>query len=155
MRKFLLSTLFFCSMMVLLSGCDVESKQSEPKDSVRSQQTAMEQPVTSSLSGETFTICEDKISQLESNECAYNEFENSEKELEKLYQERYQELKAYMDESAMDNLSKSQETWKQYRDQFCLFVDANYEGGSIRPYMRSSCLNDVTRARIRALELYF
>ena len=51
-------------------------------------------------------------------------------------------------------LIKAQKNWIAFRDSDCEFAISAYEGGSIQPLIKYTCLTEATQKRIEELENY-
>jgi uncharacterized protein YecT (DUF1311 family) len=63
----------------------------------------------------------------------------------------YADLQSSLEPDVFDSLKSAQRAWLKYRDAKCAFVDALWQGGTIRQVMSSSCMMDATATR--AIEL--
>jgi uncharacterized protein YecT (DUF1311 family) len=63
----------------------------------------------------------------------------------------YDSLQSSLEPAVFDTLKTAQRAWLKYRDAKCAFVDALWQGGTIRQVMSSSCMMDATATR--AIEL--
>jgi uncharacterized protein YecT (DUF1311 family) len=90
---------------------------------------------------------EGKQSQL--NACAEDDFNNADRELNRVYKE----LMSKITSQKQDTLRKEQRVWLNERDPNCRKeANAEAEGGSMWPMIFNSCRATVTKARIQALQ---
>ena len=108
--------------------------------------------------------CENAMSQSDMNQCAYQDFEAADKELNAVWKK----AKAYMvkqDEDlkemspelvgGVDALMKAQRAWIDYRDGQCEVYGFQSRGGSMEPMLVDGCKTDLTKARTKELkEIY-
>lgn len=87
--------------------------------------------------------CNNLKTQLEMNACAANEYQREDAKLN----EYYKELAGKLGPSEKERLKAAQRAWIKFRDLQCELEASRYEGGSIRPLVRSSCLAQVTKQR--------
>jgi uncharacterized protein YecT (DUF1311 family) len=87
--------------------------------------------------------CNNLKTQLEMNACAANEYQRDDAKLN----EYYKELAEKLGPSEKERLKAAQRAWIKFRDLQCEFEASRYEGGSIQPLVRSSCLAQVTKQR--------
>lgn len=103
--------------------------------------------------------CEDSsnMNQQEMNMCAYQDFNNADAELNKIwpkakaFAENLDENVSEGDQTAADALLKSQRAWLIYRDQQCELEGFTSRGGSMQPLLVSGCKTTLTNARIKEL----
>jgi uncharacterized protein YecT (DUF1311 family) len=86
--------------------------------------------------------------QAEMNQSAFEEYQKSDVELNKVYSQLLQKLDN--DEKLL--LIKAQKDWIKFRDSHCTFEVYVYEGGSMQPMMYASCLRERTDARVKDLK---
>jgi len=87
--------------------------------------------------------CNNLNTQLEMNACAAKEYQSEDAKLNKYYKELIRKVGA----SEKQKLKATQRAWIKFRDLQCELEASNYEGGSIQPLIRSSCLAQVTKQR--------
>ncbi|HKP47005.1 MAG TPA: lysozyme inhibitor LprI family protein [Pyrinomonadaceae bacterium] len=92
--------------------------------------------------------CNDPQSQAEMNICAGKKYQAADAKLNRTYRR----LAAMLSGEQKTQLKDAQTVWLKYRDANCLFVADEYKGGSIRPLIYASCLDDVTTNRTKELE---
>ena len=85
--------------------------------------------------------------QLEMNQTAQKKYEKADKELNKVYSILIKSL----DKTEAQILIKAQKCWIKFRDSHCEFESSQYEGGSIKPLIYSTCLEELTKKRITEL----
>ena len=86
--------------------------------------------------------------QAEMNTEAMNAYKKSDKELN-VY---YKKIVNTIDSKSKEKLIKTQRLWIQYRDTYCDFDTSPYEGGTIKPLMKYSCLKTLTDQQIDNLK---
>ena len=92
--------------------------------------------------------CADAPNQNEMNRCAYEEYQKADAELNKVYRQLQPKLVAGHDEK----LKAAQRAWLAFRDAHCECESFAFEGGSMQPFLRSSCLEQATRDRTKQLQ---
>ena len=85
--------------------------------------------------------------QFEMNQTAQNSYEKSDKELNKVYSILIKSL----DKTEKQKLITTQKLWIKFRDSHCEFESSQYEGGSIKPLIYSTCLEELTKKRTAEL----
>lgn len=86
--------------------------------------------------------------QSEMNQCAGLNYQAADDELNAVWRD----LRERRGEGhSWDPILEAQQLWIPFRDAHCESVAAPYEGGSIQPLIRSSCLADVTEQRTAQL----
>lgn len=86
--------------------------------------------------------------QAEMNQTAAQGYYKADAELNKVYKI----LMLKLDEKGKSMLIKAENDWIKYRDSHCGFEASFYEGGSMQPMIYSSCLESVTKDRIKELK---
>lgn len=82
------------------------------------------------------------------NACAYRDYEQADAALNAAWKP----AKEFADQIGKDEvLLKAQRSWITYRDAACEAHASPYEGGSIQPLIRATCLSELTAARTRML----
>jgi len=92
--------------------------------------------------------CANAISQIDLNECAYNEYKTSDNELNRVY-------KIYMNktnETRKKSLVTLQKQWLKYRDLSCEHEASYFQGGNAQPMVYSSCLRNLTENQIKLIK---
>lgn len=88
------------------------------------------------------------LPQQDMNQCAGIAYQEADAELNRVWAD----LRARRGEGhSWDPILEAQRLWIPFRDAHCEAVAAPYEGGSIQPLIRSSCLTDVTEQRTAQL----
>ncbi|UUP18233.1 lysozyme inhibitor LprI family protein [Nitratireductor thuwali] len=96
--------------------------------------------------------CVEAEDQAAMSECAGAVFEESDKELNKLYKQI--ELRLSDDPDTKKLLVQAQRDWVKFRDAECSFQTAGAAGGSIVPALDAMCMDDLTQSRIKDFEGY-
>ena len=97
------------------------------------------------------SACAERRTQVEANACADSAYGRADDELNAVYRR----VSAKLGAEERPRLRAVQRAWIAFRVAHCEFLAERYEGGSIQPYIRASCLEKVTRERtghLRALE---
>jgi uncharacterized protein YecT (DUF1311 family) len=94
---------------------------------------------------------DDAQSQSEMNICADKKFKAADAALNRVYGQ----LAAKLEADARARLKTAEVSWLKYRDDNCDYESASFEGGSMRPLIRSSCLERMTKARTEELRGQF
>lgn len=95
--------------------------------------------------------CEDKMTQLELNICANEEYKKADKELNLLYNKVTKKL----NKKEKESIIKAQLNWIKFRDNHCEIYKIIYDVGSIMPLMYSKCLTQLTKNRIGELKTLY
>jgi uncharacterized protein YecT (DUF1311 family) len=104
--------------------------------------------------------CANAMSQADMNQCAYQDFEKADKELNAVYKDALKSQEAVDKEAAdMDPvyvgavkaLKKAQRAWIDYRDGHCDGVGYEAVGGSMQGMLISGCMATMTTARTKEL----
>lgn len=104
--------------------------------------------------------CANAMSQADMNQCAYQDFEKADKELNIVYkqalksQEEVDKQAAEMGPNyvgAVKALKKAQRAWIDYRDGHCDGVGYEAVGGSMQGMLISGCQATMTTARTKEL----
>ena len=90
---------------------------------------------------------DDAQSQSEMNICADKKFKAADAVLNRVYNQ----LAAKLEAGARAKLKAAEVSWLKYRDDNCDYEAAQFEGGSMQPLIRSSCLERMTKARTAEL----
>ena len=92
--------------------------------------------------------CATARTQMELNRCWAREADNAGRRLGAT-------LSATLDKVAVrDKIEQAQTKWIEYRDAHCAAVAALYEGGSMQPMQRASCVVRLTDQRIADLSAF-
>jgi uncharacterized protein YecT (DUF1311 family) len=86
--------------------------------------------------------------QAEMNATASAQYAKADKELNKVYKQ----LVSMLNNSDKTLLIQAEKDWVKFRDSHCRFVAEQYDGGSMQPLVRSTCLEEVTRQRIAEIK---
>ncbi|MGH6862282.1 MAG: lysozyme inhibitor LprI family protein, partial [Phyllobacterium sp.] len=79
-------------------------------------------------------------------------YQKSDAELNKLYRQIEARLKGDADTTKL--LVSAQKAWVAFRDAECNFSSSGVTGGSVYPFVSSSCLDGMTQSRITDLKGY-
>lgn len=96
--------------------------------------------------------CANASDQATMNQCAGQDFKAADKELNTVYQQIIGRLKDNPDGKKL--LVSAQRAWLGFRDAECKFSSSGVTGGSVYPWVYSSCLTGVTKARVESLKQY-
>ena len=96
--------------------------------------------------------CANASDQATMNQCAGQDFKAADKELNTVYQQITARLKDNPDGKKL--LVSAQRAWLGFRDAECKFSSSGVTGGSVYPWVYSSCLTGVTKVRVEALKQY-
>lgn len=96
--------------------------------------------------------CANASDQATMNQCAGQDFKAADKELNTVYQQITGRLKDNPDGKKL--LVSAQRAWLGFRDAECKFSSSGVTGGSVYPWVYSSCLTGVTKVRVEALKQY-
>jgi uncharacterized protein YecT (DUF1311 family) len=92
--------------------------------------------------------CKNPQSQLAMNTCAAQDYKREDVRLNK----NYQGLMAKTEKGQQAKLKALQLAWIKFRDLKCDYESAQYEGGTIYPFVQESCLAEMTRQRNKDLK---
>ena len=81
------------------------------------------------------------------NMCAARKFKEADAALNRVYNQ----LAAKLEADARAKLKAAEVSWLKYRDDNCEYEAAPFDGGSMQPLIRSSCLERMTKARTEEL----
>lgn len=108
------------------------------------------------LATSTFTFadqnCADLTTQSDMNICAGKAYQISDAKLNKLYKQIQTRVKD--DAGKTKLLVATQKAWISFRDAECKFSSSGVVGGSVYPFISSSCLDGMTQTRIKDLQGY-
>jgi uncharacterized protein YecT (DUF1311 family) len=96
--------------------------------------------------------CGDLTTQTDMNICAGKAYAKSDAELNTLYKQIQARLKDDADTKKL--LVSAQKAWIGYRDAECNFSSSTVTGGSVYPFISSTCLDGMTKTRIEDLKGY-
>ena len=91
--------------------------------------------------------CADLMAQNDMNRCAADEYKKADAELNKVYQQLVPKLEG----EHKEKLKVAQRAWIAFRDAHCEYEAFAFDGGSMQPLIRYSCLEAVTRERTKQL----
>lgn len=111
------------------------------------------------LAQEPKVDCENQVSQLDMNTCAWLDYEAADAELNKVWKEAVKSAKE-MDAEETEETSKgaekallgAQRGWIAYRDGRCVLAGWEAHGGSMEPGLVGDCRAEMTRARTKELK---
>ncbi|MBS1789537.1 MAG: DUF1311 domain-containing protein [Acidobacteria bacterium] len=92
--------------------------------------------------------CADLETQAGMNRCALYKYQKADEALNKSYQETMNVVQPDL----KPKLKAAQQAWIQFRDAHCECEAFIYEGGTIQPLIKYSCLETVTIARTKQLK---
>lgn len=92
--------------------------------------------------------CKDAQTQAEMNHCSSKDYEREDARLNKTYEA----VMSQLDASRQAKLKDVQRSWLKFRDLQCDYSAAQYDGGSMRPLIFSSCLLGLTKQRNKDLK---
>ena len=99
--------------------------------------------------------CDDAVTTMEINDCAQQEFDKTEAELNRVWKQVMAHLDELADEpdavAAKAQLRTAQKTWVNYREQDCQAVYTMHQSGSIRTLMHLGCKTAHADRRTREL----
>lgn len=106
--------------------------------------------VSSSLVATSYAAenCKNPESQLAMNICSAKDYDREDAKLNK----SYKELIGMLDAKDKEKLKEVQLSWIKFRDLQCEYDASKYDGGSIQPLIRSSCLLQMTKQRNKDLK---
>ncbi|MFJ3370337.1 lysozyme inhibitor LprI family protein [Pseudomonas sp. NPDC086251] len=96
--------------------------------------------------------CDNATDQTTMNQCAAQQNQAADKELNALYQQITTRLKSNPDSKKL--LIGAQRAWVAFRDAECKFSSAGVEGGSVYPLIYSNCITELTKARVETFKNY-
>lgn len=96
--------------------------------------------------------CANASDQATMSQCAGQDFKAADKELNTVYQQISGRLKDNPDGKKL--LVSAQRAWLGFRDAECKFSSSGVTGGSVYPWVYSSCLTGVTKLRVESLKQY-
>lgn len=94
------------------------------------------------------TVCGDLMTQQEMNRCAGDEYRKADAELNKVYQQTMAKLTP----EHKPKLKAAQLVWIQFRDAHCDCEAFTFDGGSMQPLIKFTCLESETQHRIQQLK---
>jgi uncharacterized protein YecT (DUF1311 family) len=96
--------------------------------------------------------CDNATDQATMNQCAAQQHKTADKELNALYQQITHRLKSNPDSQKL--MVGAQRAWIAFRDAECKFSASGVEGGSVYPLIYSTCITELTKARIETFKNY-
>ena len=96
--------------------------------------------------------CESPGSQTEMTDCAQAAYKLTDAALN----DHYNEIKDRVKRAPVttEQLVTAQRAWLAFRDAECTFAASGVDGGSIYGYVHTTCLNRLTKQRVKQLEAY-
>lgn len=91
------------------------------------------------------------LSQQEMNACAWADYEAADAELNRVWTEA---ISAARRLGAGDELLEAQRAWLPFRDAACAAEAAVFEGGTLAPFLRATCLTRLTERRTKDLSQF-
>lgn len=91
--------------------------------------------------------CADLTAQNDMNRCAADEYKKADAELNRVYQQ----LLPKVEGEHKEKLKIAQRAWIAFRDAHCEYEAFSFEGGTMQPLIRFSCLEAATRERTKQL----
>lgn len=104
--------------------------------------------------------CANAQTQADMNQCAYEDFEKADAELNTVYKDAMAAARANDKQAAemndnyvgaVEELKKAQRAWIDYRDGHCDGMSREALGGSMQPMLISGCQTGMTQARTKEL----
>lgn len=96
-----------------------------------------------------FSTCIFAQTQAEMSQTAINDYKKVDSELNKVYKEAFKNITT----NEKKLLIIAQKNWILFRDSKCKFEAEQFDGGSIQPLIKYTCLKETTEARIEDLKL--
>lgn len=95
--------------------------------------------------------CDNAVTTVDMKQCAQNEYDKADKELNDAYKKVMAAVKASGNPKAKDKLVAAQRAWIDFRDKDCAFEASVFEGGTMYGLIYTSCLTDHTEKRTKEL----
>lgn len=92
--------------------------------------------------------CADLMTQNEMNRCAQEGYKKADAELNKVYQQTMAKLSP----EHQQKLKTAQLAWIQFRDAHCDCEAFTFDGGSMQPLIKFTCLDSVTKRRTQQIK---
>lgn len=92
--------------------------------------------------------CTEPMTQSDMNYCAMRSYKDADDELNRVWRSIRNGFATKRQAQALVDVQRK---WLTYRDAECDYEAGRYEGGSMQPLVRYSCLEDLTRARTKLL----
>ena len=89
--------------------------------------------------------------QIEMNQKASTNYKKADAKMALIYKKVQMETVSDNDKKL---LLDAQRTWIKYKEAHCKSASASYAGGSIKPLIYFNCLTEITRERIKQLNIY-
>ena len=90
-------------------------------------------------------------SQIEMNQKASTNYKKADAKMALIYKKVQMETVSDNDKKL---LLDAQRTWIKYKEAHCKSASASYAGGSIQPLIYFNCLTEITKERIKQLNIY-
>ena len=90
-------------------------------------------------------------SQIEMNQKASTNYKKADAKMALIYKKVQMETVSDNDKKL---LLDAQRTWIKYKEAHCKSASASYAGGSIKPLIYFNCLTEITKERIKQLNIY-
>ncbi|NYE60833.1 uncharacterized protein YecT (DUF1311 family) [Duganella sp. 1224] len=98
--------------------------------------------------------CDKASSTIEINQCALQEQQKVERQLNATYQETLKVFASADDASTKTKLVDAQRLWVKFREADCQAEYDKWKGGTIRNVMYSGCMQERAKQRIKELESF-
>ena len=89
--------------------------------------------------------------QMEMNQQASTNYKKADAKMVLIYKKVQKETLSDIDKKL---LLDAQRTWIKYKEAHCKSASASYAGGSIQPLIYFNCLTEITKDRIKQLNIY-
>ena len=89
--------------------------------------------------------------QMEMNQQASTNYKKTDAKMALIYKKVQKETLSDMDKKL---LLDAQRTWIKYKEAHCKSASASYVGASIQPLIYFNCLTEITKERIKQLNIY-
>ena len=89
--------------------------------------------------------------QMEMNQQASTNYKKADAKMVLIYKKVQKETLSDIDKKL---LLDAQRKWIIYKEAHCKSASASYEGGSIQPLIYFNCLTEITKERIKQLNIY-
>lgn len=110
--------------------------------------------VSAAAAQDTDLDCDNAMTQLDMNACAYYDFQAADLVLNEAYAVAMARAKNY-ENGADVALRDAQRAWIPYRDAACIAEGQLYNGGSIRPLIEYACMATLTERRTQDMRLAY
>lgn len=88
--------------------------------------------------------CNNAITQTDMNSCSAKDFEIAQLELEFVYKKAHAE---FQKKDEIELFEEAHAAWVAYRDAHCTFSANQYDGGTIKPLIHATCMENLTKER--------